>query len=100
MAPKPESVKVITDWLSKTNIKANVISPSGDMLRVNVSVQTANALLAANYTEFKDQTTDQTIVRTLSYSLPVEVQKHLQFIYPTTQYVGAPRYCSCTLLTR
>lgn len=100
MAPKPESVKVITDWLSKTNIKVNVISPSGDMLRVNVSVQTANALLAANYTEFKDQTTDQTIVRTLSYSLPVEVQKHLQFIYPTTQYVGAPRYCSCTLLTR
>ncbi|KAI0788230.1 subtilisin-like protein [Fomes fomentarius] len=88
VAPTPESVKVITDWLSKTNIKPKVVSPSGDMLRVDVSVQAANALLAANYTEFEDQTTNQTIVRTLSYSLPADVQKHLQFIYPTTQFFG------------
>ncbi|KAI0752884.1 peptidase S8/S53 domain-containing protein [Daedaleopsis nitida] len=89
VAPKPESVKVITDWLSKNNIKANVISPSGDMLRVNIPVKTANALLAANYTEFMDKRTDKTIVRTLSYSLPADVEEHVNFVYPTTQFIGA-----------
>ena len=80
-------MKVITDWLSKNNLKPRVVSPSGDMLRVSVPVGTANALLSANYTEFRDRVTDQRIVRTLSYSLPADVEEHLQFIYPTTQYV-------------
>ncbi|KAI0753211.1 family S53 protease-like protein [Daedaleopsis nitida] len=89
VAPKAESVKVVTDWLSKNNLKAEVISPSGDMLRVNISVKTANSLLSANYTEFMDKKTDKTIVRTLSYSLPADVEQHLHFIYPTTQFFSS-----------
>ncbi|KAI0331459.1 family S53 protease-like protein [Cubamyces sp. BRFM 1775] len=87
VAPKPESVKAVTAWLAQHNIDAEVASPSGDMLRINVPVSTANALLAANFTDFKDKDTGVTLTRTLSVSIPEDVESHLQYVYPTTQFI-------------
>ncbi|RPD54237.1 family S53 protease [Lentinus tigrinus ALCF2SS1-7] len=87
VAPKPDSVKAVTDWLTQHNIHAQVASPSGDMLRINIPVSEANDLLEANFTEFKDQNTGLTLTRTLSVSIPDEVAPHLQYIYPTTQFI-------------
>ncbi len=80
-------MQAVTDWLSKHNIKPEVVSPSGDMLRINVPVSTANALLSANFTEFADKQTDTTLVRTLSFTIPEDVEQHVKFVFPTTQYV-------------
>lgn len=58
------------------------------MLRIDIPVSKANTLLGANFTEFKDKTNGETLVRTLSISLPDDVEPHLKFIYPTMQYAS------------
>ncbi|KAI0331456.1 subtilisin-like protein [Cubamyces sp. BRFM 1775] len=87
VVPKPESVRAVTAWLAQHNIDAEAASPSGDMIRINVPVSTANELLAANFTEFKDKDTGATLTRTLSVTIPEDVESHLQYIYPTTQFI-------------
>lgn len=91
VAPKPESVKAVTTWLAQHNINAEVVSPSGDMLRIDIPVSKANELLAANFTEFKDKDTGATLTRTLSVSIPDDVEQHLQYLFPTTQYAFSTR---------
>lgn len=63
------------------------------MLRVQVPVKMANALLGANYMEFRSESTSETLVRTLSYSVPDGIKEHLKFIYPTTQYAPELSFC-------
>ncbi|KAI0808131.1 subtilisin-like protein [Fomes fomentarius] len=87
VAPKPESTKAVLAWLKKANIAPDRTSPAGDMLRVSVPVKQANALFNANYTEFLSHETSTTLVRTLSYSVPADIDKHLSFIYPTNQFI-------------
>ncbi|KAI0693677.1 Pro-kumamolisin, activation domain-containing protein [Cerioporus squamosus] len=87
VAPKPDSVKAVTDWLAQHSVHPEVVSPSGDMLRIDITVSKANALLGANFTEFKDKNSGTTLVRTLSITVPDDVESHLQFIYPTIQFI-------------
>ncbi|TFK80828.1 family S53 protease-like protein [Polyporus arcularius HHB13444] len=82
-APPAESVTAVKDWLSKNNLTA-VVGKSGNSLRVNLPVHQANALLNANYTKYEHKATGTQVLRTLSYSLPAEVQQHLSYVYPTT----------------
>ncbi|RDX41878.1 family S53 protease [Lentinus brumalis] len=89
VAPKPDSVKAVTDWLTQHSVHPEVVSSSGDMLRIEIPVSKANSLLGANYTEFEDKTSGTTLVRTLSISVPDDVEPHLKFIYPTTQFISA-----------
>ncbi|KAI0740342.1 family S53 protease-like protein [Earliella scabrosa] len=89
VAPKQESVRAVKDWLARNNVSAKSVSPSGDLLRADISVKAANVLLDANYTEFLHSGTSSALVRTLSYTIPPAVQDHLSFIYPTTQFIPA-----------
>ncbi|KAH9888842.1 peptidase S8/S53 domain-containing protein [Cubamyces lactineus] len=87
VAPKPESVQAVTAWLAQHSIHPEVVSPSGDMLRIDIPVSKANELLAANFTEFKDKDTGAILTRTLSVSIPDDVEQHLQYLFPTTQFI-------------
>ncbi|KAI9064942.1 subtilisin-like protein [Trametes sanguinea] len=87
VAPSADSVKAVNDWLAQHDIHPEVVSPSEDMLRIDIPVSTANTLLGANFTEFKDQRSGATLVRTLSVTIPDDVDSHLQFLYPTTQFI-------------
>ncbi|CDO69677.1 hypothetical protein BN946_scf184851.g65 [Trametes cinnabarina] len=88
VAPKPDTMKAVTDWLTQQGIYPKVISPSGDMLRIDVPVSKANALLGANFTVFKDQKSGATLVRTLTVTVPDGLEPHLQFVYPTIQFLA------------
>lgn len=94
VAPTPDSVKAVTDWLTQHDIHAEAVSPSGDMLRIDIPVSKANTLLVANFTDFKDKNSGVTLTRTLSVTIPDDVAPHLQYIYPTTQYASAYLYFS------
>ena len=80
----PETVSAVKEWLAIHNITA-VASRSGNSLIANVPVHQANALLDADYTKFEHETSGTEVLRTLSYSLPAELEQHLSFVYPTTQ---------------
>ena len=56
------------------------------MLNINVTIAQANALLNANFSTYTHTASNTTVVRTLSYSLPSDLDNHVEFIYPTTQY--------------
>lgn len=43
----------------------------------------ADELLQANYTRFEKEGTEGTVTRTLGYTLPEEVERHVVAIYPT-----------------
>lgn len=75
----------VTDWLSENGITPTSTSTFGDMLHVYISVAKANMLLNANYVGYIHEASNTTITRTLSFSLPADVQDHISFVYPTTQ---------------
>ena len=54
---------------------------------MTVDVDTANALLNANYSPSLHPDTGLTVYTTNSYSIPADMQEHLAFIYPTTRCV-------------
>ncbi|KAI0763109.1 subtilisin-like protein [Trametes elegans] len=87
VAPSAESVQKVNAWLSKNNITAQTISPAGDWLGINVTVSQANALLNADFNEYKHDETNTSAFRTLEYSLPDTLSGHLAFAYPVAQFI-------------
>ena len=64
---------------------------SGSWLKVaRVPVFQANELLGASYQLYRHAETNETILRTMSYSLPIALQDHVGTIAPTT-FFGSPR---------
>ena len=63
----------------------------GSWLKVTgVSVFQANQLLGASYQHYRHSETNDTILRTMSYSLPAALQDHVRTVVPTT-FFGFPR---------
>ena len=98
-APAPETVKAVNAWLAQHNITSQAVSPSGDMLRIAVDVDTANTLLNANYTSSIDPVTKSTVFTTNYYSIPAEMQPHIAFVYPTTKWVCLGPAIICQLIS-
>ncbi|KAI8976705.1 subtilisin-like protein [Trametes punicea] len=90
VAPQPESVQTVTNWLKNNGITPEVYSSAGDMLRIQLPTEQANTLFNANFSTYVHEKTNTTMVRTLSYSLPADVSEHVSFVYPTTQFIPPP----------
>ena len=64
---------------------------SGSWLKVTrVPVSQANELLGASYQLYRHAEANETILRTMSYSLPIALQDHVGTVAPTT-FFGSPR---------
>ncbi|KAH8983147.1 subtilisin-like protein [Lactarius hatsudake] len=62
----------------------------GSWLRViSVSVSQANRILGASYQLYQHVETNDTVLRTISYSLPEVLHGHIQTVVPTTNF-GSP----------
>ncbi|EJF58997.1 family S53 protease-like protein [Dichomitus squalens LYAD-421 SS1] len=74
-------------YLSKEeNLTGTTISSSGDWVSAgSPTVAQANALFNANFTVFKDEDGAE-VIRTLSYSLPAELQGHVDLVHPTISF--------------
>ncbi|KAI0356281.1 family S53 protease [Trametes cingulata] len=86
VAPKPETVAAVTAWLKENDIEATKASPAGDWLSFSIPVSKANALLNTEFAVFNHTPTGSTHVRTLAYSIPADLQGHLDFVHPTTVF--------------
>ncbi len=85
VAPTSQGQAAVASWLGSHNITPVATSPSGESWRIQVPVVAANALLNAEYTEFMHKPSNSTTVRTLSYTLPEDVEDYVRFFYPTSQ---------------
>ncbi|KAH9159751.1 subtilisin-like protein [Lactarius sanguifluus] len=79
VAPHPDTVQLVHSWLEHHRVTSSSVSVThgGSFLTViAVSVSQANNLLGASYQLYTHTQTNETIVRTLGYSLPVVLHGH------------------------
>ncbi|KAH9162435.1 subtilisin-like protein [Lactarius sanguifluus] len=89
--PHPHSLELVKSWLNFHGVLPSSISVShgGNWLTLTgVSVSKANDLLGASYQLYRHAETNETIVRTIGYSLPVALHGHVQTVAPTTYFAS------------
>ncbi|KAF7335276.1 Tripeptidyl-peptidase sed2 [Mycena sanguinolenta] len=88
VAPHPDSVAAVNEWLSSHGIQEEDISRSsaGDWLAIRVPVWLVEKMLDTKYHIWKHATSGDYIVRTTSYSLPKDILDHVELIQPTTMF--------------
>ncbi|KAH8978362.1 subtilisin-like protein [Lactarius hatsudake] len=92
VAPHPDTLELVTSWLGHYDIPSSSISMAlgGNWLRVvDVSVSQANRILGASYQLYQHVETNETVLRTINYSLPEVLHGHIQAVVPTTHF-GSP----------
>ncbi|KAH8983953.1 subtilisin-like protein [Lactarius hatsudake] len=87
VAPHPDTVQLVHSWLEHHRVTSSSVSVThgGSSLTVTgVIVSQANDLLGASYQLYTHTKTNETIIRTVGYSLPVVLHGHVQTVAPTT----------------
>ncbi|KAF8257708.1 subtilisin-like protein [Lactarius quietus] len=93
VAPHPDTLELVYSWLRHHSVSSSSISVThggSSLLLAGVSVSQANNLLGASYQLYNHVETNETILRTISYSLPVVLDAHVQTVDPTTCF-SSPR---------
>ncbi|KAJ4468830.1 family S53 protease-like protein [Lentinula aciculospora] len=86
--PAPDTVSAVTTWLNENGVSN--ITTSGafdDWLAFTVPISTANSLFDADFQSFSEIGGPTQLIRTLAYSLPVDLQQHIKLIHPSTDFV-------------
>ncbi|KAF2100953.1 tripeptidyl-peptidase-like protein [Rhizodiscina lignyota] len=78
-----QSHSAIRQWFAASGISDAV--EDGVWIRFNCSVSQAEALLDTTFQVFKDPS-GNSVIRTLNYSVPAEMQRHIEMIQPTTRF--------------
>ncbi|KAF8269622.1 subtilisin-like protein [Lactarius quietus] len=92
VAPHPDTLDLVGSWLKHYGVPSSSISMTlgGNWLAViNVPVSQANEMLGASYQLYQHVETNDTVIRTISYSLPDSLHEHIKAVVPTT-YFGSP----------
>ncbi|KZT71773.1 family S53 protease [Daedalea quercina L-15889] len=96
MAPTSQSTSSVNAWLSENGLHATVLSAAGDWLSVQMPVGTANDLFDANFSIFTNSVTGKQAVRTLAYSIPIDLTGHLDLVHPTVSFPNPYGYMPVT----
>ncbi|KAH9047425.1 subtilisin-like protein [Lactarius hengduanensis] len=90
--PHPYTLELVKSWLKYHGVPSSIsLTHGGNWLTLTgVSVSKANDLLGASYRLYRHTETNETIVRTIGYSLPAVLHAHVQTVAPTT-YFASPR---------
>ncbi|GBE79871.1 Tripeptidyl-peptidase sed3 [Sparassis crispa] len=88
IAPNPESINRVDEWLASHGITAEDFSrsPARDWVKVKVSVSLAEKMLDTKYHVWVHDESGDAVVRTTSYSLPEDLHEHVELVQPTTMF--------------
>ncbi|KAG2128979.1 peptidase S8/S53 domain-containing protein [Suillus clintonianus] len=88
MAPHPETLDIVSNWLASHGLAEEDIirSSANDWVTIRVPVGLAEEMLTTDYHVYKHAQTGESIVRTMSYSLPESLHDHVDLIQPTTMF--------------
>ena len=73
-------------WLAENGLDANVVSPGGDWLAIQLPVSKANEMLDADFSVFTHDESGARSIRALQYSIPEDLVGHLQLVHPTITF--------------
>ncbi|KAG0697324.1 peptidase S8/S53 domain-containing protein [Suillus ampliporus] len=96
MAPNPETLDVVSEWLASHGLMEEdlVRSSANDWVTIRVPVGLAEEMLDTTYHVYKRAETGESIVRTMSYSLPEILHEHVDLIQPTTMFARSKAFKS------
>jgi tripeptidyl-peptidase-1 len=89
VASHPDTFELVSSWLEHHRIPSSSISTTlgGNWLKVvSVPVSQANTILSASYQLYNHVERNDTVLRTISYSLPEALHGHIQAVVPTTYF--------------
>eukprot|EP00467_Chlorarachnion_reptans_P001335 CAMPEP_0114510390 /NCGR_PEP_ID=MMETSP0109-20121206/13761_1 /TAXON_ID=29199 /ORGANISM="Chlorarachnion reptans, Strain CCCM449" /LENGTH=553 /DNA_ID=CAMNT_0001689693 /DNA_START=25 /DNA_END=1686 /DNA_ORIENTATION=+ len=84
VAPEPRSLEIIRNFLAAHDLVGIPKTPNSDIISVEVTIEQAEKLLAAEYHSHAHPDTNHVAMRTPKYSLPAEVASVVDLIAPTT----------------
>ncbi|KAJ7587437.1 tripeptidyl peptidase A [Mycena floridula] len=84
VAPHDETLALVNKWLA--GFKDITTSPAKDWIILTVPVGAAETLLNTTYFVWRHVESGHRMVRTLQYSVPVELVNHIDLIQPTTMF--------------
>ncbi|KZP29310.1 family S53 protease [Athelia psychrophila] len=84
--PTNATQSAVTSFLESHGVTHTKLSSAGDWLGFTVPVATANEMFAANFSAFKRSGSSETLIRTLSYSIPTSLTGHIEGVIPTTSF--------------
>ncbi|KAH9973600.1 subtilisin-like protein [Lactifluus volemus] len=93
VAPHPYTLELVKSWLHYHGVNPAAVSTThgGSWLTIlKIPLDQANALLGASYQLYRNEETNEIVLRTIGYSLPTALSEHVQTVAPTT-YFGSPR---------
>ena len=88
MQPSEATVTALDTFVKANNLEVTATSPHGEWVTIKTTVGQANKLFGAKYETFVHTGTSQSLVRTLSVSLPSELADHVDVVHPTTAFVS------------
>ena len=91
VAPHPDTVTLVNSWLQYNRVPPSSVSVThgGNWLTLTgVTVYKANELLGASYELYRNTKTNETIIRTVGYALPMVLHEHVQTVAPTTFFAS------------
>jgi len=87
-APSTASVSAVTEWLNENGITDITTSGAfGEWLGFSTTISSANSLFDADFQQFTEINGPTQLTRTLAYSLPADLQQHINLVHPATDFV-------------
>ena len=83
VAPTKQSIDAVNAWLAENDITATAATSTSSWLSLEVPVSKANELFDADFAIYTHEATGKEAVRTLSYSIPADLQGHIDLVHPT-----------------
>jgi tripeptidyl-peptidase I len=93
VAPHPYTLELVKSWLDYHGVNLAAISTThgGNWLTIpKIPLDRANTLLCTSYQLYRNEETNEIVLRAIGYSLPTVLSDLVQTVAPTT-YFGTPR---------
>ncbi|KAJ6488738.1 family S53 protease [Mycena sanguinolenta] len=84
--PTDATLSAVSAWLSENGISSTPVTPAGDIIQIAIPVNKANDLLSTEFSIFTHVDSGKTSIRTLAYSIPADLQAHIDNVHPTTSF--------------
>ncbi|KAH9055296.1 subtilisin-like protein [Lactarius vividus] len=92
VAPSKDTLELVHSWLGHHSVPSESISVThggSSLTLTGMPISKANNLLGASYKLYRHVETNETIIRTVGYSLPLTLHVHVQTVAPTTCFVSS-----------
>ena len=88
LQPSDDSLHTVCAWLESHGL-SNDMNIDSDWIYVNTTVGKAENMLQTKYQTYSDVDSGMKVSRTLSYSVPRNVKRHINMVHPTTSFAQA-----------